>query len=82
MQAMRSVRRGRRADLLFRSFTQGFAWLVLLVLAVLPQGLFNFALGPHDNWHRLAWAAALISTPFVLLLMITARVATGRKHRT
>jgi len=42
--------------------------------------LFNFAMGPYDNWHHLAWAGALISTLFVLALMVAARLFSGRKR--
>ncbi len=40
-QAIRSMRRGRRADRLFRVLTQGFAWLVLAVLGAIIVVLFK-----------------------------------------
>lgn len=73
---------GEAAPLLFTSLgNQFFSLDPGRPMAALPQVLFNFALGPYDNWHHLAWAGALISTLFVLLLMIVARIVTGRKHR-
>lgn len=73
---------GEAAPLLFTSLgNQFFTADPSRPIAALPQVLFNFALGPYDNWHRLAWAGALISTLFVLLLMIVARVVTARKRR-
>ncbi|MGH8426567.1 MAG: phosphate ABC transporter permease PstA [Gammaproteobacteria bacterium] len=73
---------GEAAPLLFTSLgNQFFSLNPNHPIAALPQVLFNFALGPYDNWHRLAWAGALVSTLFVLVLMIVARVATGRRTR-
>jgi phosphate transport system permease protein len=36
-------------------------------IAALPLQIFNYAISPYDDWHRQAWAGAL-----VLLLLITA----------
>lgn len=71
---------GEAAPLLFTSLGNQFLSLnPNRPIAALPQVLFNFAMGPYDNWHRLAWAGALVSTLFVLALMITARIFSGRK---
>jgi phosphate transport system permease protein len=43
-------------------------------MASLPAVIFQFALSPYDDWHRLAWAGALIITITVLTLSILARV--------
>jgi len=72
---------GEAAPLLFTSLgNQFFSANPDRPIAALPQVLFNFAMGPYDNWHRLAWAGALISTVFVLGLMIVARLFSGRKR--
>lgn len=72
---------GEAAPLLFTTLgNQFFSANMNRPIAALPQVLFNFALGPYSNWHHLAWAGAFISTVFVLLLMILARVFVGRKH--
>lgn len=72
---------GEAAPLLFTSLgNQFFSLDPNRPIAALPQVLFNFAMGPYENWHQLAWAGALISTLFVLLLMIGARVFSGRKR--
>ncbi len=72
---------GEAAPLLFTTLgNQFFSTNMSRPIAALPQVLFNFALGPYSNWHRLAWAGAFISTVFVLFLMILARVFVGRKH--
>ncbi|MGA7965992.1 MAG: phosphate ABC transporter permease PstA [Gammaproteobacteria bacterium] len=71
---------GEAAPLLFTSLGNQFLSLdPNRPIAALPQVLFNFAMGPYDNWHHLAWAGALISTLFVLALMIAARIFSSRK---
>lgn len=70
---------GEAAPLLFTSLgNQFFSLDPNRPIAALPQVLFNFAMGPYANWHHLAWAGALISTLFVLALMIVARLFSGR----
>ena len=32
-------------------------------------------MSPYDDWHRLAWAGALLITPAVLTLSIVARAS-------
>ena len=72
---------GEAAPLLFTSLgNQFFSLNPGHPIAALPQVLFNFAMGPYDNWHHLAWAGALISTLFVLALMVAARLFSGRKR--
>lgn len=71
---------GEAAPLLFTSLgNQFFSANPNHPIAALPQVLFNYAMGPYDNWHQLAWAGALISTLFVLALMIVARLFSGRQ---
>src|SRR5581483_10067428 len=41
-------------------------------MASLPQVIFNYALSPYEDWHRLAWAGALLVTATVLTLSIIA----------
>jgi len=42
--------------------------------------IFNFAMSPYEDWHKLAWAGALIITTAVLVLSIVARLLESR-HR-
>jgi phosphate transport system permease protein len=59
---------GETAPLLFTAFGNRF-WNHSLSdpIAALPLQVFNYAISPYDDWHRQAWAGAL-----VLLLLITA----------
>jgi phosphate transport system permease protein len=41
----------------------------------LPLVIFNYAISPDPNWHRLAWAAALVLVVLVLVLNFGIRLA-------
>src|SRR6185369_5817330 len=58
---------GETAPLLFTAFGNRF-WAHRLSdpIAALPLQIFNYAISPYDDWHRQAWAGAL-----VLLLLVT-----------
>jgi phosphate transport system permease protein len=66
---------GETAPLLFTAFGDS-SWSTNLnaPMASLPKVIFDFAQSPYDDWHRLAWAGALIITFAVLTLSILARV--------
>ncbi|MGH7592123.1 MAG: phosphate ABC transporter permease PstA, partial [Gemmatimonadales bacterium] len=52
-------------------------------MAALPLVVFTFATGPYEDWHRKAWAASLVLLLVVLILSVSARIATRRRssHR-
>jgi phosphate transport system permease protein len=66
---------GETAPLLFTALNNQF-WSIDLnhPMANLPVVIFQFAMSPYEDWHRLAWAGALLITLGVLLLNILARV--------
>jgi phosphate transport system permease protein len=43
-------------------------------MASIPAAIFQMAMSPYEDWHRLAWSGALIVTAAVLLLSILARM--------
>jgi phosphate transport system permease protein len=49
-------------------------------IASLPVMIFNFAMSPYEDWHKLAWAGALIITTAVLALSIVARLLESRNR--
>jgi phosphate transport system permease protein len=49
--------------------------------AALPLQIFSYAISPYDDWHRQAWAGALVLIFLVLSLSLGARWALGRGHR-
>ncbi|MEO1767933.1 phosphate ABC transporter permease PstA [Thiobacter aerophilum] len=66
---------GETAPLLFTALNNQF-WSTNLnaPMANLPVVIFQFAMSPYDDWHKLAWAGALLITFGVLILNIIARV--------
>ena len=66
---------GETAPLLFTSFNNSFFSLDMKQpVASLTVTIFQYAMGPYDNWHAQAWAAAFVITVFILLLPITGRL--------
>jgi phosphate transport system permease protein len=68
---------GETAPLLFTAFGNSF-WSVNLSkpIASLPLQIFTYAISPYDEWHRLAWAGALVLISVVLIISLAARFAT------
>ena len=66
---------GETAPLLFTSLNNSF-WSTNLnaPMASLPYVIFQFAMSPCEDWHRLAWEGALLVTVSVLALSIVARI--------
>jgi len=71
---------GETAPLLFTSFNNAYwNWKLNEPTATLTVTIFNYAMGPYEEWHTKAWAAALLITAAVLLVTLTARlVVRGR----
>ncbi len=68
---------GETAPLLFTAFGNQF-WSTALrqPIAALPLQIFTYAISPYDEWHRQAWAGALVLITIVLIISIAARFAT------
>ncbi|MEI9885616.1 MAG: phosphate ABC transporter permease PstA [Rhizomicrobium sp.] len=66
---------GETAPLLFTALNSSFYGTDMnQPMASLPAVIFQFAMSPYADWHRLAWAGALLITATVLTLSIIARV--------
>jgi len=66
---------GETAPLLFTALNNQFFTLDMdQPMGNLPVTIFNFAMGPYDNWHDLAWAGSLLITLTVLTLNILTRI--------
>lgn len=65
---------GETAPLLFTALNNN-SWSSGLYeqTASLPVNIYTMAVSPYEDWHRLAWAAALVLLITVLILNITAR---------
>lgn len=70
---------GETAPLLFTGLNNQF-WSADMnrPMANLPVVIFQFAMSPYDDWHRLAWGGAALITLFVLGLNIAARALFAR----
>ncbi|WP_348945768.1 phosphate ABC transporter permease PstA [Chitinibacter sp. FCG-7] len=65
---------GETAPLLFTALNNQFYSDMNSPMANLPVVIFQFAMSPYEDWHRLAWAGALIIALFVLGMNVLARV--------
>jgi phosphate transport system permease protein len=65
---------GETAPLLFTAFgNQFWNWKLEQPTAALPLQIFTYAISPYDDWHRQAWAGAL-----VLIILIVGAVSAVR----
>jgi phosphate transport system permease protein len=73
---------GETAPLLFTSFNNSFFSLDMRrPVASLTVTIFQYAMGPYDNWHAQAWAAAFVITIFILILTITGRLIVRWRYK-
>ena len=74
---------GETAPLLFTAFgNQFWSTSVTQPIAALPLQIFNYAISPYDDWHRLAWAGALVLIALILVISVVARFATRARFDT
>lgn len=68
---------GETAPLLFTALGNQFWSLSMSApIAALPLQIYAFAISPYDDWHRLAWAGALVLIGVVFVISVAARLAT------
>ena len=74
---------GETAPLLFTALGNlNFSTNVLQPMQTLSLQIYVYAQGPFEEWHRLAWAAALVLMALVLVLALLARWATRARYGT
>ena len=68
---------GETAPLLFTAFGNRF-WNHDLSdpIGALPLQIFSYAISPYDDWHRQAWAGALVLLLLITAINVTVRVLT------
>jgi phosphate transport system permease protein len=68
---------GETAPLLFTAFGNRF-WSHDLSqpIAALPLQIFTYAISPYDDWHRQAWAGALVLVTGVFCINVIVRILT------
>ncbi len=68
---------GETAPLLFTAFGNlNWNHSIFEPVSALPLQIFSYAIAPYDDWHRQAWAGALVLIGFVFLLNISIRILT------
>jgi phosphate transport system permease protein len=73
---------GETAPLLFTSFNNRFFTTKLTQpIASLTVQVFTYAISPYEDWHRQAWAGALVLVAIVFICSLLARIATRRLER-
>src|SRR6202451_2303800 len=70
---------GETAPLLFTAFGNQF-WNLRMnePTAALPLQIFNYAISPYDEWHRQAWAGALVLIILIVTAVALVRYVAGR----
>jgi len=71
---------GETAPLLFTAFGNRF-WNHNLSepISALPLQIFSYAISPYDDWHRQAWAGALVLVVMIFLLNLVVRFLTRER---
>ncbi|MEP6802386.1 MAG: phosphate ABC transporter permease PstA [Acidobacteriota bacterium] len=73
---------GETAPLLFTSFNNRFfTTRVDQPIASLTVQVYTYAISPYEDWHRQAWAGALVLVGVVFFFSVLARVVTRRLER-
>ena len=70
---------GETAPLIFTAFGNvGWSERLDEPIAALPLQIYVYALSPYDEWHRLAWAGALVLIVLIVLAVSLVRYVTSR----
>jgi len=70
---------GETAPLLFTAFgNQYWNWKINQPTAALSLQIFTYAISPFDEWHRQAWAGALILIVLIVAAVSAVRIVAGR----
>jgi phosphate transport system permease protein len=70
---------GETAPLLFTAFGSPFFSTALnRPIEALPLQIYVYALGPYDEWHRLAWAGSLVLIVLIVVSVALVRYVTSR----
>jgi phosphate transport system permease protein len=70
---------GETAPLLFTALGNQFFGVNLnQPMAALPLQIYTYAISPYDEWHRLAWAGALVLIVMIMVSVTLVRIFAGR----
>lgn len=72
---------GETAALLFTAFNNRFLSVALdQPMSSVPVQVYTYAIAPYEEWHRQAWAGALVLIVLVTLFSAAVRIATRNRH--
>lgn len=70
---------GETAPLLFTAFGNPYMNVnIFKPMQSLPLMIYNYAISPYDQWHNMAWGAAMILLIWILLLNLLTKLVTKR----
>jgi len=73
---------GETAPLLFTSFNNSFSTMDMSgPMPSLTVTIYQYASGPYDDWHAMAWAASFVIVCFILLITIMGRLLVKWKYK-
>ena len=73
---------GEAAPLLFTSFNNVYTTFNLLQpMPSLTVTIFQYAMGPYEEWHNQAWAASLLLTVYILFVAVIGRYIINRRFK-
>lgn len=73
---------GEAAPLLFTAFNNNyFSINMSQPIASLTVTIFQYAMGPYEDWHTQAWGASLMITVFILFATIVGRILIKRRYK-
>lgn len=71
---------GETAPLLFTSFNNAFfSYSLTQPISSLPVQIFSYAISPYQDWHRQAWAGALVLVVGILVVNLVVRTFSRQK---
>ena len=50
-------------------------------IAALPLQIFSYAISPYEDWHRQAWAGALVLLLLISIVNVSVRVLTRDRYQ-
>jgi phosphate transport system permease protein len=72
---------GETAPLLFTSFNNAFfSYSLTQPISSLSVQIFSYAISPYQDWHRQAWAGALVLVVSILILNLAVRAFSRQKY--
>ncbi len=73
---------GETAPLLFTAFNNRY-WSTAITrpIASLTVQIYTYAISPYDDWHRQAWAGALVLVVVITLISLASRLVVARLAR-